>query len=110
PLVCARGHGADGGDDTDAPVAAGGQERPHTGVDDADDGGVVLEAQGVEGGGRRVVAGDDHHLHVVAGDEEVGDLAGEIAHLFERPGTVGIAPRVAEVDDVLVGQEVDQGP
>src|SRR5207249_10751143 len=59
---------------------------------------------------RSVVAGHHDHLHVVAVDEQLADLAGEVAHLLEAPGTVRVAARVTEVDEVLVGQQVDQGP
>ena len=43
-------------------------------------------------------------------DEEVGDLAGEAAHLGRGAGPVGVAAGVAEVDEVLVGQQVDHRP
>ena len=52
---------------------------PHAGVDHADERDVVLEAQQVEGGRGRGVAGDDDQLDVVLGDQLGRDLAGEAA-------------------------------
>src|SRR5207248_8213710 len=62
------------------------------------------------GGGRCVVAGHDDHLHVVAVDEECGDLASEVANFLERARAIRVAAGVAEVHEVLVGKEIDQGP
>ena len=39
-----------------------------------------------------------------------GDLVGEATDLVEWPGSVGVAPGVPDVDQVLVGEEVDQRP
>ena len=49
----------------------------------------------------RGVAGDDDQLHILRLEVEA-DLAGEPADLAERPGAVGQARMVAEVDKVLV--------
>ena len=43
-------------------------------------------------------------------DQRVGDLVREVPDLGERTGPVRVAPGVADVDEVLVGQQVDHGP
>ena len=72
--------------------------------------GTALRGQLVERGRGRGVAGDHHQLDVVALDEDPGELAGEHAHLGPRAGTVGVAAGVAEVDEVLGREQVDDGP
>ena len=109
-LVGTRRNRPDGRDHAHPSFASGCEQGTHAGVDDAHDRNVVLEAQSLERRRRRVVAGDHDHLHVVAIDEQLGDLAGEFAHLFERSRPVWIAARVTEVDEILVGQQVDEGP
>ena len=110
PLVGARLDGAEGADHADPPVAGGGHHGPHARVDDADDGHVALEAEQLEGGRGGGVAGHDHHLHVVPLDQPRRDLGGVAPHLVERLGPVRVAAGVAEVDEVLLGQQVDEGP
>ena len=68
-----------------------------------------IALQLVERGGRGGVARHDHQLHVVLAHEEVADLRARSPRtVVERPGPVRIAPGVADVDEVLVGQQVDQ--
>ena len=87
------------------------RRRPHggaqAGLDHADDGNVELLVEGVERGGGRAVAGDDERLHVVL-EQHVGDLERVFQHLVARLGAVGEPAGVAEVDDALVGQQVDE--
>ena len=109
PLVRAGADRADGRDHAHPAVPRGLEERAHTGIEHSDHGHVVVEPQEVEGGRGGVVARDDDHLDVVGVDQQVGDLACELTDLVERPGPVGIAAAVAEVDDVLVGKQVDHG-
>ena len=109
PLVRARSDGADRSDHTDPVVARHPHRGPHAGVDHTDQRHLVLEPQQIEGGRRRGVAGHDDHLHVVLVDQLPRDLAGELAHLVERPRAVRIPAGIAEVDEVLVGQQVDEG-
>jgi hypothetical protein len=45
----------------------------------------------------------------VAVDEHLGDLAGVGAHVVQRLRPVRVPRGVPEIDDVLVGEEVDQG-
>ena len=56
---------------------------------------------------RRGVAGDHDRLGVEVLDQAPGELAGERPQLVERAVAVRIAAGVADVDDVLVGQQVD---
>ena len=56
------------------------------------------------------VAGHDDDLDVVLLHQVPRQLAGEGAHLGLRPGAVGVAAGVAEVDEVLVGEQVEEGP
>ena len=82
----------------------------HTGVDDTDHGHRQQRAQGVEGGGRGGVARHHDELDVDLVDQPACDLHGEGPHLVEVARPVGIAARVADVDELLVGGEVDQRP
>jgi hypothetical protein len=43
-------------------------------------------------------------------DQAARDLLGEAPHLVEGARAVRVASRVAEVHQVLVGQQVDDGP
>ena len=42
-------------------------------------------------------------------DEHLGDLAGVGAHVVQRLWAVRVPSSVPEIDDVLVGEEVDEG-
>jgi hypothetical protein len=108
-LVGTRRDGADGADHTDVVVAAGLDGGPDSRIDDPDQRHVVVEPQQVERGGGRGVAGDNDHLHVVAVDQQASDLVREVPDLVERSGTVRVTAGVGDIDDVLGGEEVDQG-
>ena len=69
----------------------------------------MLEVKKVERRGSRGVARDDHHLDVVLRHQQLRDLLRELAHVVERAGPIGVAAGVAEVHEVLVRQEVDEG-
>ena len=69
---------------------------------------VAPDAQVVKGGRGGRVAGHHDHLDVVLVHELGGDLAGEAANLVERAGPVRVASGVADVDEVLLGQQVDE--
>ena len=108
-LVGTRSDGADRADHPDPVVAADPHRGPDARVDHADQRHVVFEAQHVEGGGGRRVAGDDDHLHVVPLDQGGRDLASEVPHLVERAGAIRIPAGISDVDEVFIGEEVDQG-
>ena len=105
-LVRARRDGADGADHPDATAARDvpaarrpGSITPITGMSSS-----LLER--VERGGGRAVARDDEELHALV-EQHVGDLERVGEHLLGRLRPVREAPGVAEVDDALVGQQVD---
>ena len=102
-----RPHGADDPD----PTGLGRLDQcPHARFDHPDDRDVERLLQRVEGRGRGGVAGDDHGLHPTPGHQLMGDLVGERLDLDEIARAVGVAPGVAEVDELLVGQQVDECP
>ena len=109
-LVGARSDRADGADHADAPVAGRADQRAHAGLDHADHRHRQLRGQVVERRRRRGVARDDDGLHVELLDEGGADLEGELLHLGLRPWPVRVAAGVADVHEVLVGQQVDDGP
>ena len=67
-------------------------------------------AQAVEPGGGRRVARHHDHLGVVLVHQLGRDLPGKDPNLVERAGTVGVTTGVADVDQVLLGQQVDERP
>ena len=71
--------------------------------DDTDDRDVEDFASGVQGGGRRRVAGDHHQLDIEL-FEETNDVQGEVPDLRLVARPVGKVPEVGEVDGGLVGQ------
>lgn len=105
-VVGERARGGLRADDADAAVAgdrgglAGGRH------DHLDDRHVVALAGVAQGCRRARVAGDDEGLHAPM-DEIVEGLQDEAAHLGDRARAVGGAGRVAQVEDVLVRQQVD---
>ncbi|MPM50769.1 hypothetical protein SDC9_97512 [bioreactor metagenome] len=76
------------------------------GGDHLDDGDVVAFTCVVQDGRGGGVAGDDEHLHAAL-VEVVEAFQGELAHRRQRLGAVRGPGGVAEVDDVLVRQLVD---
>ena len=106
-LVRTRSDGADGADDADSTAAGGVDQRLRAGLDDADHGHLEL--------GRQVdrrcrgVARDHDDLGVVFVDQESGDLTGVAGDLGLRLRAIRVAAGVADVDDVLGGQQVDHG-
>jgi tetratricopeptide (TPR) repeat protein len=72
---------------------------------DAEDRQVVAAADVSERHGRGGVAGHHEQLDVL-GDERVHDLEGVLTHLVDRPRSVRAARRIAEIDQILVGQQV----
>jgi hypothetical protein len=38
----------------------------------------------------------------------LGDFKGKVPYFIEIPGTIGIATGIADVDQILVGHEVDE--
>src|SRR5579884_2867817 len=98
-----RGDRRLGGDHADATAPRARHRRPRSGLDDAHDRQVVARAQGVEGHRRHRVARDHEHLHVAL-DEELRVLERVAGDRLGGLGAVGIAARVAEVDDVLARQ------
>jgi hypothetical protein len=88
---------------TDNKALTPGSITPHQGD-------IELVAQGVQGGGRGRVAGHHHQFDGVLFHQLVGDLRGELPHLVEAPRTVGVTSCVAQVNEVLAREEVDQRP
>ena len=107
-LVGARGDGGLGSDHADAAVAGGGDGPAHRGQDHLDDGHVVALARIVQAGRRCRVAGDHQRLDAAV-DQIVADRQGMRADLGNGERPVGTVAGVADVDDVLVGQLVDDG-
>ena len=102
-------HGPPGGDETDLSVAGDAGGSAGGGVDDLDHGhalpqGVAL-ARVVEdrGGGR--VAGDDEHLDPGV-HQLVHNAQGQGADLANGPGAVGGVGGVADVEELLTGELV----
>ena len=108
PLVGTRRDGSRRSDHTDLAVARGGRGGPHPRLDHADDRDLEVVPQFVEGDCGRRVAGDDDHLHVLDPDQVLGDLPAEPPNLRGRTGPVRIASGVADVDDLLIAQQVDE--
>jgi hypothetical protein len=106
-LIGAGRDGAHGADHAHPPRFGGGDEGPHTWLDDADDGHRQLGREVVEASGGGRVARHDEQLDVVLFHQAPRDLPGELAHLGLRAGAVGIATGVADVDEVLGRQQVD---
>ena len=79
------------------------------GLDDVDHENGKLLLQHVEGGRRRRVARNDNRLHVVLLDQAPGQLSGELAYLALPAWPVWVPPGVADVDQVLRRQQVDDG-
>ena len=94
----------------DAPVAGRADERTHTGIDHPDHRHRQLRGQVFERRSRSGVACDHDGFHVELLDEGGPDLEGELRHLGLGPWPVGIAAGVADVHEVLVGKQVDDGP
>ena len=107
-LICARANGADRADHTHVAVAGGRHQRAHSRLDDADHRHIERRTQFVERRGRRRVARHDDELHVVFLDEKPGDLVGIGPNLDQRSRPIRIARRVADVDEILARQQVDQ--
>ena len=95
-----------GADDADAAVAGGGDRAAHRGQDHLDDGHVVALAGIAQARRRRRVAGDHQRLDAAV-DQVVADGQRVRADLGNGERTVGAVGGVADVDDVLVGQLVD---
>ena len=108
-LVRARVDRADRADHTDSPIACRAHERADARVDHPDDRDVVTIRQVVERGRRGGVARHDDELGAAPLDQLLADLQREPAHLVEMPRSVGVAARVTEVDELLVGQQVHDG-
>ena len=87
----------------------GPSEGSHTGLDHTDDRHIYAGLEPIEPGGRSGVAGDDHELHVMFSHEEVCDLLRIGTDLLERTRSVGVPTGVAEIDEMLQRQEVDEG-
>jgi hypothetical protein len=107
--VGAGGDRADGADDAGAARRGGRDEGTGPRFDDVEHRHRQGVPEIVEAGGGGRVAGDDDDLDVVVLDEAPRQLPGEPAHVLGRLGSVGIAPGVADVHEVLAGQEVDDG-
>ena len=91
-----------------APLRVALTARRVAGHDDLDDRDVVALAGVAEHGGAGGVAGDDERLDALV-DEVVEALEGVLADLGDRLGPVGLARGVAEVEDRLVRQLVEDG-
>ena len=111
--VGARVDGPLGGDQPDPPVVGDAGGGPGGGVDDLDDGHPlalrVAAAGVVQDGGGGGVARDDEHLDPGV-DELVHDAQGEPAHLLDGAGPVGAVGGVADVEDLLAGELVEDRP
>ena len=85
-------------------------QRPHTRFDDSDHrhrhrfGEFVQRRRGCG------VACDHEGLDVVVRHEVLCDSVRESCNLVEGPGTIGIAGRVPEIHEILIGQQVDHRP
>ena len=110
PLIGARADRTDRADDRDAAGHGGPQGRPQAGLDDAHDWHVDRSPQPLEAGRGRGVARHHDQLGVVFADQLGGDLPGKGPHLVQRPRAVGIAAGVADVDEVLLREQVDDSP
>jgi len=109
-LVGTGGDGADRTDHADLCVARNRERGAKTGPDPPDHRDAKLRSEQGGRDRRRGVAGDDDHLDALVLDEVVADLEGKAAHLSRGPRPVGIAAAVPDVDEVLLGQQVDQRP
>ena len=108
-LVGTRGDRAHGADDPNPARHGGIQRSPRPRLHHADHGHVETIPKGLQCRRSRRVAGDHQHLRPTALDEFPGDLVREARHLPERPRAVGVAGGVAEVDELLTGQQVHHG-
>jgi len=107
-IVGTRGDSADRADDTDFAVVCHARERPGAGFDHADDRHrqrVDERAECSRGGG---VARDDNGLHAVVAHEAVGDFDCVVAHLAGGLVAIRIPTGVADVDERLIGHQVDE--
>ncbi len=106
-LVGSAGDGRAGADDADGFVFCGVHGGIGSGEDDADDGDLedLLHARDAEGRGG--VAGDNDHFRAAV-EKHVSDLDAVAFDSFPAFSTVGNAGGVADVEDVLVGQEAAQ--
>ena len=93
-----------------AEVPADSEPVPGQGLDDVDDGHRQLRPQLAEAGRRGGVARHDHGLRAVVLDEAPRQLVGVAAHLVERLAAVRVAAGVADVHEVLGGQQIDDRP
>jgi hypothetical protein len=89
-------------------VAGGGDRPTYRGQDHLDDGHVVAFARIMQTGRRRRVACDHQRLDAAV-DEVVADGQRMRADLGNAERPVGTVAGVADVDDVLVGQLVNDG-
>jgi len=106
-LIGSAQDGGAGADDPDALVPRGAHRRLRPGPDDADDRHLEVLAQRRQRPGGGGVAGDHDALHAEA-QEELDVLQRELHDGRLRFRAVGHAGSVAEVDDGLRGQIVDQ--
>lgn len=102
-------HRADRADHSDPARRRGANQGSRTGLDDIDDRHGDVGPHLVETRRSGGVARHDDRLHVEVVDQRAGDLAGEPANVTQRLRTVRIATRVADVHDVFVGKQIDQG-
>ena len=110
PLIGARRDGADGADHAHPSRVGGSQGGPQAGFDHADDRHLGRRVQTVEAGGGRRVARHHQQLDVVVLDQLGRDLPGKPAHLVQGARAIGIPAGVADIDEVLGGQQIDDGP
>ena len=108
-LVGVRGDGRPGADHADAAVAGGGDRAAHRGQDHFDNGHVVAFPRVPKTGGRGRVARDHQGLDAPA-DQIVTDGQRVRADLRNGQRAIGAVAGVADVDDVLIGQLVDDRP
>ena len=103
-LVSAAGDGRPGANDADVFVFCGGDGGLGAGENHALHGDLenLLHARDAEG--RGCVAGDDDHFRAAV-EKHFSDLDAVAFHGFAAFSAVGNAGRVADVEDVFVGQE-----
>ena len=110
-LICPRANGAHRGDDPDPSGGGGRHQGPNPRLNDPDHRNSTGRGQLIAGHrGRRGVAGHDQQLGVVTVHQVASNLVGEAAYLALRFGTIGVTVGVTHVDEVLVGQEIDERP
>jgi len=107
-LVGVAADGAASGDDADALTGWFGKGGVDAGLDDADDGDVVVFLEIGEGVGAGGVAGDDDGFDAF-GEKEADVLVSEVADGLGALGAVGDSRGIAEVDDGLVREEALHG-